>query len=382
MLTTTSALTPLCKVSLAGTALLSALALTACDPNDLRDVLGGGAPVADGGRSADGGESTSPCAATLCRAGTRCEVRPVQCVKAPCPGMAVCVEIPSLRCGGIAGFACPGHASCVDDPGDSCDPKAGGADCGGICQCKAGSSCATGLVFDSSPQVCDCVKAPAPTCPPVCTIFCEYGNVLDGNGCATCKCNPPPPDAVDPCATVRCAAGTHCEAKKVECVKAPCNPIAQCVADVPTVSCGGFAGRPCPGAGKCVDDPKDSCDPAKGGADCGGICQCVQNVFCARDMIFDSSPKVCACVAPTPPPSACGSVCGIYCEYGNVLDAKGCPTCSCKAQNAAPACPAEKCTGAMPKSANYLCADGSTAGPSCRVKADGSCAWAVLSCPQ
>lgn len=38
--------------------------------------------------------------------------------------------------------------------------------------------------------------------------------------------------------------------------------------------CGGFAGIACHGANEtCVDDPSDSCDPAHGGADCGGICQ-------------------------------------------------------------------------------------------------------------
>jgi len=38
--------------------------------------------------------------------------------------------------------------------------------------------------------------------------------------------------------------------------------------------CGGFAGFRCEGAdaGKmCVDDPRDDCDVARGGADCGGI---------------------------------------------------------------------------------------------------------------
>lgn len=36
--------------------------------------------------------------------------------------------------------------------------------------------------------------------------------------------------------------------------------------------CGGFAGFTCSGGLNCVDDPVDDCDPAAGGADCGGIC--------------------------------------------------------------------------------------------------------------
>jgi hypothetical protein len=70
--------------------------------------------------------------------------------------------------------------------------------------------------------------------------------------------------------------------------------------------CGGIAGIRCPGAGKCVDDPSDSCDPTSGGADCGGMCVCIQNVLCVRGSHFDSSPAVCACV-PNPGVS-CGAV--------------------------------------------------------------------------
>jgi hypothetical protein len=36
--------------------------------------------------------------------------------------------------------------------------------------------------------------------------------------------------------------------------------------------CGGFAAFACKDGLKCIDDPRDDCDPRTGGADCGGIC--------------------------------------------------------------------------------------------------------------
>ncbi len=44
--------------------------------------------------------------------------------------------------------------------------------------------------------------------------------------------------------------------------------------------CGGFANLPCPEGQECADDPNDGCDPANGGADCGGICVPAQGQFC------------------------------------------------------------------------------------------------------
>lgn len=38
-------------------------------------------------------------------------------------------------------------------------------------------------------------------------------------------------------------------------------------------ACGGIAGIRCPEGQACVDDPTDSCDPERGGADCPGICK-------------------------------------------------------------------------------------------------------------
>lgn len=37
--------------------------------------------------------------------------------------------------------------------------------------------------------------------------------------------------------------------------------------------CGGIAGFQCPAGQVCVDNPDDDCDPAHGGADCGGVCR-------------------------------------------------------------------------------------------------------------
>jgi hypothetical protein len=33
---------------------------------------------------------------------------------------------------------------------------------------------------------------PSPTCGPMCTIYCPYGNVLDSTGCPTCTCKETP----------------------------------------------------------------------------------------------------------------------------------------------------------------------------------------------
>ena len=147
--------------------------------------------------------------------------------------------------------------------------------------------------FARSDTTRDCAGTPTNPCA---AILCPAGTT-----CAVNKTLPPQaicvPIETDPCAAVRCAKGTHCESKQVQCVRAPCPPIAQCVMDAPVVRCGGIAGRPCPGRGRCDDDPSDSCDPGKGGADCGGICTCIQNVACTVSTVFDPSPLVCACVA-------------------------------------------------------------------------------------
>ena len=79
--------------------------------------------------------------------------------------------------------------------------------------------------------------------------------------------------------------------------------------------CGGIARTACPGLGTCVDNTSDACDPARGGADCGGTCVCAQNALCRVGTHFDTSPAVCACVpnvdgcAPCPPGRICPMIC-------------------------------------------------------------------------
>lgn len=74
-------------------------------------------------------------------------------------------------------------------------------------------------------------------------------------------------------------AGIACEDPAQVCVDDPsdtCDPAkggADCGGICITPEfCGGFAGVACGDGKKCIDDPRDDCDPKKGGADCGGIC--------------------------------------------------------------------------------------------------------------
>ena len=208
-------------------------------------------------------------------------------------------------CGGFAGIECPGAGACIDDPSDDCDPERGGADCGGLCDCSGALVlCIAGTVFDESPDVCACVPE-EPEADPCATVRCAAGThcevVGDGAICA--------PDE-NPCNLTDCPPGTVCEVQGSEAV---CTP-----AQSEAPFCGGIAAFPCPGAGSCVDDPSDDCDPERGGADCGGVCDCGRVLLlCIAGTVFDDSPDVCACVPGEPEADPCAAVrcaAGTHCE--------------------------------------------------------------------
>jgi hypothetical protein len=174
-----------------------------------------------------------------------------------------------------------------------------------------------------------------------------------------------------PCAsTASCAAGEHCTTEDGDCNRPPgCGPTdicpdlcyGVCAKDPAPPSgpfCAGIAGISCPGSGRCVDNPNDSCDPNNGGADCGGICFCVQNVLCIRGSHFDSDPAVCACVPDVKDPCA-----AVRCPAGT----------QCVAQAGIP-----RCEPAPVQCGNKLCGAGQICcSPSC-----GICGNKGGLCPQ
>jgi len=107
--------------------------------------------------------------------------------------------------------------------------------------------------------------------------------------------------AAPTCDAVRCAAGTHCELVQVTCIKAPCYPQPQCVAD-PT----------CPGRGR-YDATTNAC-----------VCP-PNNTFCIAGTHWNGDPSVCACT------SLCDSVrcaAGTHCEaVGNAVSCVADPVC-------------------------------------------------------
>jgi hypothetical protein len=93
---------------------------------------------------------------------------------------------------------------------------------------------------------------------------------------------------------------------------------------VETTFCGGIAGIPCPGAGMCVDDPSDDCDPDNGGADCGGLCECnAAAISCPAGYGLNDDPAVCECFPNEGEP--CGSV---TCGEGLVCCNESCGICT------------------------------------------------------
>ena len=77
--------------------------------------------------------------------------------------------------------------------------------------------------------------------------------------------------------------------------------------------------------------------------------------------------------------TTCGPICAIACEFGNVLDEAGCPTCSCKPPPKE--CGPNDCANQAAPAIAKLCPDGSSVGFSCRINVRGQCSLQQDECP-
>jgi hypothetical protein len=119
-------------------------------------------------------------------------------------------------------------------------------------------------------------RPPPSGCGTVCDIWCEHGNVLDANGCATCACNPAPETgaggSAGGCSGVICQL--WCEYGNVldadGCPTCACNP----APNEPANHCQGLGERACNATSGCLGIYDDSCacSPCPDGVDC--FCDC------------------------------------------------------------------------------------------------------------
>ncbi|HET6279352.1 MAG TPA: hypothetical protein VFH73_00240 [Polyangia bacterium] len=144
----------------------------------------------------------------------------------------------------------------------------------------------------------------------------------------------------------------------------------------------------------------------KGGSGGAVMCPPVCDIFCANGNVRDANGcELCKCNPPpacqpvacklgcpngykkdgngcdtcacNPPPNVCPALgCLPMCAYGTKKDANGCETCQC---NPAPTCSKDSC-GPAPGAPNYICPDGSVAGPVCTADANGKCGWKFVDC--
>jgi hypothetical protein len=131
-------------------------------------------------------------------------------------------------------------------------------------RCRAGTHC-TVVRGEGGKPAARC--APDETTNPCAATLCKVGEtciVLRSDPPqARCVPTPPPPEPTpDGCARVRCKAGTHCELKPVQCIKAPCPAQPQCV---PDAGSGGACGsKTCPEGQVCCNASCGLCAPPGG----------------------------------------------------------------------------------------------------------------------
>jgi len=185
----------------------------------------------------------------------------------PCPDARLC----DVDC------ACPTPA-----PGAYAGCSGAPAACGTVCEIW----CEYGNVLDENGcATCACNPAPIGCPRPACDVWCEYGHVPDASGCPTCACNPGPVDACAGLSERACNAAPGClgvYAGSDACACTPCPPGVECFCDCPTAADGDFLY--CTVDGLCrmpPPPPPPSQGACRGDADCGPGGRCVEQATCA-----------------------------------------------------------------------------------------------------
>lgn len=274
--------------------------------------------------------------------------------KADLPGKCVMPNGTS-HCGGQAPSKCwcddlcSKYGDCCSDAKDKCQVDEPGtcmkdSDCGDDSYCKAEGCDAEG-VCQKIPTNVFCGQAITPYC------TCDGKTVYNNNTCVFARY-----DHLGECQDVNefCGgiAGIQCPSGK-QCVDNPddnCDPAlggADCGGMCVPVNefCGGIGNIKCPGDKICVSNPDGNCDPALGGADCGGQCveecggfagtQCDDGFTCIDNPDDNCDPNNggadCGgiCVVKPSTPTCQPVLCELFCENGFKTDDDGCEICQC-----------------------------------------------------
>ena len=270
--------------------------------------------------------------------------------------------------------SCSQYGDCCKDKATACPGEEPPTPCGAT-TCAPGLECCNpscGLCVPPGGACIELACGPVDSCVDSCggksksgACWCDDGCAAYGDCCADKASTCDPPDCPDVCPQI-------CAGEDVPVLPAEC-PVPSCDCDE-KVLCGGFAGLPCPEGLHCFDDPEDDCDPANGGADCGGVClppppdSCLdhcggasedQSCYCDDlcddygDCCSDFEPVCSVGVAPrTPVSGGCAKNAGHTCNSDADCTNGGCggetcynpaggpviTTCECTAPNTATGC--------------------------------------------